>query len=86
MEFVDVIYNVARLVNYYSSRDPEFSGSIELFVDCFAKSEVTSRFNYLDFGTSTSPDSGEIVDSIIEFKRGFNTVKSEFRARIYGLN
>lgn len=83
--FVDCVYGVARLANYSASKVPEYAGSIELFADFFLDSVFSNKVNYLDFGTSTDPITGELVDSILSFKRGFNTIEGEVRTRILNL-
>ena len=82
---VDSIYGVARLANYAASKVPEYAGSIELFTDFFLKSKFATQLKYLDFGTSTDPNSGQLVSSIVFFKRGFNTIESASHSHVLAL-
>jgi hypothetical protein len=82
---VDSIYGVARLANYAASKVPEYAGSIQLFTDFFLKSKFAAQLKYLDFGTSTDPNSGQLVSSIVFFKRGFSTIESVSHFRTLAL-
>ncbi len=72
---VDRYRNTLRLANYYSSRGSEHRGAFELFIH-WLRSNTDSTF-LLDFGSSRDPSSGQIVQSILDFKASFGARQIE---------
>jgi hypothetical protein len=69
---IDNYLGVSRLVNYFFSKDIESKGAFETFLSIYVESEI-NEFTIMDFGSSSNPNTGEIVSSILKFKKTFNT-------------
>ena len=69
---IDNYLGVSRLANYFFSKDNDSKGAFETFLSLYVESEI-NEFEIMDFGSSSNPNTGEIVSSILKFKKTFNT-------------
>ena len=81
---VDSYFGVSRFVNYFFLKNNEARGAFQTFFTTYVESKV-NEFKIIDLGSSSDPNTGDIVDSILKFKQNFNTRQVQTFQRRYFL-